>query len=65
VTLAAASTASGSAIVTPAIVPKMAMSMVSSAGHSSASNLAKSGGIARRRMSAMPWMPVTRSCGRA
>ena len=48
-----------------AVVPKKAMSTVSSAGHSSSGSLEKSGGMARRRMSAMPCAPVIRSCGRA
>jgi hypothetical protein len=39
--------------------------MVSSAGHHTMSILLKSGGIARRMMSAMPKAPAIKSCGRA
>jgi hypothetical protein len=41
-------------MTTPPRVPKMPRSIVSSAGHHTMSILPKSGGIARRMMSAMP-----------
>jgi hypothetical protein len=65
VTLRAAKIANGNAINIPTIVPKSAVSNVSSVGHAILLKSPAFGGSERRRMSAMPPMPVMRSCGRA
>jgi len=46
-------------------MPKIAMSIVSRVGQISSGNLEKSGGMARRMISTIPWTPVMRSWGLA
>ena len=62
---AAASKASEIARMMPIIVPNSAISTVCNVGQAADDSLEKSGGKARHMMSAMPWIPVIKSCGRA